>query len=287
MEARSRCSIFTYFGFLLQWGGRGGLVITNNKTIHLDTGKFRSVDVDVEPQTVGLTSALLAWSMVGNIVGGKINLFQGTKGHTCDNLLSAQLVTGTGDVIEVLETPIGPEKELFNQLKEADPRYIMVMFSRDNFVVAAELWEVVSRSPAPMIAGFVLMTAPPRMPNARQPVVLTQASYLGPQAGADKAFAHWNDTAIAERAITVRPGLFKLTRMNMQRDAMMTKGSNMDCYNSLVKALSGATFIVLQRGLLTQAVPWDLADEYVEAGCQYGRDILEVKTLPRGRRTPS
>ncbi|KAI1737281.1 hypothetical protein F4680DRAFT_217629 [Xylaria scruposa] len=86
--------------------------------------------------------------------------------------------------------------------------------------------QVVLRSPARMTAGFVLMAAPPGMPNAKQPVVLAQASYLGPQADADEAFAHWNDTAIAERAITVKPGSFELTGMNMQRDAMMTKGSN-------------------------------------------------------------
>ncbi|KAI0863683.1 FAD-binding domain-containing protein [Xylaria cubensis] len=352
---------------LPQCGGCGGLVVTNNKTIHLDMGKFRSVDVDVVSQTVTFGGGTLTkdlqpavtekgfytgWpnlgvvGMVGNILGGGINLFQGTKGHTCDNLVSAQLVTGTGDIIEVSETSTGSEKELFNQLKGAGAGFgvvlsmtmriyptaelglagnskipdIMVMFSRDNFDAAAELWEVVSRSPARMTAGFVLMAAPPGMPNAGQPVVMAQASYLGAQADADEAFAYWKDTAVAERAITVKPGSFELTRMNMQRDAMMTKGSNMDCYNCLVKELSGATFsraanrfaefvdaygpniarcmTVLHpmhanalmkasegqeswmchrdRNFMVQTVPWDLAEEYVEAGRQYGRDILEI-----------
>lgn len=30
------------------------------------------------------------------------------------------------------------------------------------------------------------------------------------------------------------------------------------------------------RNFMVQAVRWDLADEYVEAGRQYGRDILEI-----------
>ncbi|KAI1756940.1 FAD-binding domain-containing protein [Xylaria castorea] len=364
---------------LPQCGGCGGLVVTNNKTIHLDMGKFRSVNVDVESQTVTFGGGTLtkdlqpavtekgfytgwpnlgAVGMVGNILGGGINLFEGTKGHTCDNLLGAQLVTGTGDIIEVSETSTGPERELFDQLKGAGAGFgvvlsmtmhiyptaelglagnekipdIMIMFSRDNFDAAAELWEVVSRSPARMTAGFVLMAAPPGTPNAGQPIVLAQASYLGTQADADKAFVHWNDTAIAERAIVVKPGSSELTGMNLQRDAMMTKGSNMDCYNCLVKELSGATFLRAanrfaefvdaygpniarcmtalhpmhadtlmkvsegqeswmchrDRNFMVQAVPWNLTDEYVEAGRQYGRDILEiVRTEDSSKGTPN
>ncbi|KAI0447825.1 FAD-binding domain-containing protein [Xylaria telfairii] len=352
---------------LPQCGGCGGLVITNNKTIYLDMGKFRSVNVDVKSQTVTFGGGTLTkdlqpavtekgfytgWpnlgvvGMVGNILGGGINLFQGNKGHTCDNLLSAQLVTGTGDIIEVSEISTGPKKELFNQLKGAGAGFgvvlsmtmriyptaelgladnskipdIMAMFSRDNFDAAAKLWEAVSLGPAGLTAGFVLMAAPPGMPNAGQPIVIAQASYPGPQADADKAFAPWNDPDIAGRAVMVKPGSSELTRMNMQRDAMMTKGFNMDCYNCLVKELSGATFLRLatrfaefadaygsniarstttlhpmhadalvkvsegqeswmchrDRNFMVQAVPWDLTDEYVEAGRQYGRDVLEI-----------
>ncbi|KAI0470176.1 FAD-binding domain-containing protein [Xylaria cf. heliscus] len=350
-----------------QCGGCGGLVVTNNKTIYLDMGKFRSVEVDVESQTVTFGGGTLTkdfqpavaekgfytgWpnlgvvGMVGNILGGGINLFQGTKGHACDNLISAQLVTGTGDIIHVSETSTGPEKELFDQLKGAGAGFgvvlsmtsriyptaelgladnsripeIMAMFSRENFDAAAELWDALSHAPARMTAGFVLTAAPPGTPNAGQPVILTQASYPGPQADADAAFAPWNDPAISKRAILVKPGSSELASMNVQRDAVMTKGPNMDCYNGLVKELSSATFLraakrfaefvdtygsnigrcmtVLHpmhtdglvkasegqeswmchrdRNFMVQTVPWNLADEYVEAGRQYGLDILEI-----------
>ncbi|KAI0457797.1 FAD-binding domain-containing protein [Xylaria acuta] len=352
---------------LPECGGCGGVVVTNNKTLYLDMGKFRSVDVDVKSHTVTFGGGTLTkdlqpavtekgfytgWpnlgvvGMVGTILGGGVNLFQGTKGHTCDNLIGAQLVTGSGDVIEVSETSTGPEKELFDQLKGAGAGFgvvlsmtmriyptaelglankskipdIMVMFLRDNFDAAAELWEVLSRAPARMTGGFVLMAAPPATPNAGEPIVLAQASYPGPQADADKAFAPWNGPAIAERAVMVQPGSSELTRMNLQRDATMTKGSNMDCYNCLVKELSGPTLLraanrftefvdtyglniercmtILHlmhadalmkvsegqeswmchrdRNFMVQTVPWNLADEYVEAGRQYALDILEI-----------
>ncbi|KAI8954082.1 FAD-binding domain-containing protein [Xylaria longipes] len=341
---------------LPQCGGCGGLVITNSKTLYLDMEKFHS-DVDVESQTVTFGGGTLTkdlqpavsekgfytgWAhfgavgMVGTILGGGINLFQGTKGHTCDNLIGAQLVTGAGEIIEVSETSAGSEKELFNQLKGAGAGFGVVlsmtmriyptaelgtaMFSRDNFDAAAKLWELVSRAPAPITASFILMAGPPGTPNAGKPIVIAQASYPGPQADADKAFAPWIDPVIRERAIMVKPGSSELTRMNMQRDAMMTKGSNTDCHNCLVKELSGATLLRAanrfaefvdtyglniarcmtalhpmhadgltkasegqeswmchrDRNFMVQTVPWHLADEYAEAGRQYGRDILEI-----------
>ncbi|RYC58749.1 hypothetical protein CHU98_g7461 [Xylaria longipes] len=305
---------------LPQCGGCGGLVITNSKTLYLDMEKFHS-DVDVESQTVTFGGGTLTkdlqpavsekgfytgWAhfgavgMVGTILGGGINLFQGTKGHTCDNLIGAQLVTGAA--------------------KLSKSRKRTAMFSRDNFDAAAKLWELVSRAPAPITASFILMAGPPGTPNAGKPIVIAQASYPGPQADADKAFAPWIDPVIRERAIMVKPGSSELTRMNMQRDAMMTKGSNTDCHNCLVKELSGATLLRAanrfaefvdtyglniarcmtalhpmhadgltkasegqeswmchrDRNFMVQTVPWHLADEYAEAGRQYGRDILEI-----------
>ncbi|KAI0409555.1 FAD-binding domain-containing protein [Xylaria palmicola] len=352
---------------LPQCGGCGGLVITNNKTICLDMGKFRSVDVNTEAQTVTFGGGTLtrdlqptmiekgyytgwpnlgAVGIVGNILGGGLNLFQVIRGHTCDNLVSAQLVTGQGDIIEVAETSQGAEKELFNQLRGAGAGFgvilsmtmriyptaelglaedsrvpdIMAMFSRDNFGAAARLWEVLSRAPVQVNTGFVLIAAPPGTPNPGQPILVAQASYLGPQEEADEAFAPWNDPLIKGKAVVVKPGSFELASMNAQRDGKMTQGSNMDCFNGLVKELSGATLLRIanrfaefvdtygynisrcmtaltsmhpdalvrasegqeswmchrDRNFMVQTVPWDLADEYIEAGRQYGRDILQI-----------
>ncbi|KAI3322164.1 FAD-binding domain-containing protein [Xylariaceae sp. AK1471] len=352
---------------LPQCGACGGLVITNNKTIYLDMEKFRSVDVNAEARTVTFGGGTLTkdfqpavaekgfytgWpnlgvvGMVGNILGGGINLFQATKGHTCDHLVSARLVTGTGDVVEVSETSTGSKKELFYQLKGAGAGFgvilsmtmriyptaelsladnskipeVMAMFSRDNFGAATKLWEKASRAKGPLNTAFILMAAPPTMPNAGQPIVFAQASYPGPQVDADKAFEPWNDPAIKEKAIMVKPGSSDLTRMNAQRDATMKQGSNMDCYNGLIRELSSTAFLLTasrfakfvdtygsnvsrcmtvlhpmhsdalmkasegqeswmchrDRSFMVQTVPWNLADEYIEAGRQYGRDILEI-----------
>ncbi|KAI0154904.1 FAD-binding domain-containing protein [Xylariaceae sp. FL1272] len=272
---------------LPQCGGCGGLVITSNTTLILDMEKFRSVQVDTENATVtfgggtltgDLQSAVTAkgfytgWAnisavgAVGNVLGGGIGQFQSLKGHNCDNLISARLLTGDGEIIEVSKTSKGTEKELFDQLKGAGAGFCVVlsmtsriypitelhlaedklipekmaMFSRDNFEAAGKLFdEAIQVAEGPVSLGFVLAVAPNSTPA--QPVLIAQASYAGPQDEADRIFQKWNDHQ--HEAMFLRDGSSEIAKMNAQRDAMMRKVSNMDVENALMYEVSGAQVV--------------------------------------------
>ncbi|CAJ2501346.1 Uu.00g041990.m01.CDS01 [Anthostomella pinea] len=275
---------------LPQCGACGGLVITTAKTLYVDMEKFREVDVDRDARTVTFGGGALAgdvqpavtakgfytgWpnmgivGMVGNVLGGGLNLFKPIKGLTCDNLISARFVTASGDIVEVSSESTGAEKQLFNLLKGAGAGFgvilsltmriyptaelgladgtgiseVMAMFAREDFDAAAKLWEMVSQSPSPMSVIFVFMAAPPNMSIAGQPVIMAQGMYPGPASEAQKAFAPFNAPGIKDRAIMVKPGTTQLETMNAQRDAMAKKGRNMDVYNGLVYNLSPETLL--------------------------------------------
>ncbi|KAI1496069.1 FAD-binding domain-containing protein [Biscogniauxia marginata] len=237
--------------------------------------------------------------MVGNVLLGGINLLMVIMGHACDNLVGARLVTASGEIVEVSASSSGSKRDLYNVLKGAGAGFgvvlsltlriypttdlslvdgnkiseVVAMFAKKDFDAAAKLWEILSQSKdhGPLSAGFVLMAAPPTMSNAGEPIIVAQGSYPGPASEAEKAFAPWNAPEIQEKAIMVKPGLTDLNTMNAQRDAMTTKGKNMDCYNGLVKELSAETFL---RGANRFAA-------FVEAyGANIGRTMTVFQSMP-------
>jgi hypothetical protein len=67
--------------------------------------------------------------------------------------------------------------------------------------------------------------------------------YPGPEEVAQRAFAPFHEPSIKEKAVAVVPSLNDIRTMSVQRDRVMLKGENMDCYNGLVKNLSSKTLI--------------------------------------------
>ncbi|KAI1329199.1 FAD-binding domain-containing protein [Xylariaceae sp. FL0255] len=294
-------------------GACGGLVVTNNKTFLLDMERFRSVSIDTDAQTVTFGGGALTrdvqpavtetgfytgWpnlgyvGMVGNILGGGINLVQGKRGHACDNLISARLVTGSGAIVTVSSTSTGPEKDLFNQLKGAGTGFGVVLsmtlriyptvelgladnskipsirawFSRENFSVAASLWDKIIEENIVSNIGFILTVAPPFLPIAGQPCIMADASYLGSQEDAERAFKPFIDPAVKEKATMIMSSSSEITTMNDMRDKIMRKGSNMDCFNGLMKELSSATII-------------RAAEKWCDLVVTHGKDVGQTMTV--------
>ncbi|KAI1336954.1 FAD-binding domain-containing protein [Xylariaceae sp. FL0016] len=298
---------------LPQCGACGGVVVTMSKTLYVDMEKFRSVQVDADAQAVTFGGGALTWDvlpavtgrgfytawpnigavgLVGNILGGGINLVQGIRGHTCDNLISARMVTASGEVVEVSSSSTGREKELFNVLKGAGAGFgvilsltcriypmseldledgtkiseIDAMFTQENFDAAGEQWEKFQGYQGKAALNFVLMTGPPNCPTPGKPVIVFGGSFAGPASEAEKAFAPLQDPRIKNKAAFAMPKLTEFGKMNDRRDMMMRKGAHLDCFNGLMKNLSKKSFL-------------RAADRFAELLDKHGADIGAKMTV--------
>jgi hypothetical protein len=203
-------------------------------------------------------------------LGGGLNLFINSKGFSCDNIIGVRIVTGTGDITALSSESTGDEKQLLNLLRGAGSGLGVVisvtlrlypvaelglaegnacpsaiaMFSRDNFEFVAELWESVTPvTQGGIFAGFMFSVGPPGSPLAGQPVIMLSLRYTGPPAAAKKAFEPFLTSEVRKHASMVHEFTFPLENMNDQGDANMTKGRNMDCFNSMIASISGASLL--------------------------------------------
>ncbi|KAH9908974.1 FAD-binding domain-containing protein [Xylariomycetidae sp. FL2044] len=306
---------------LPQCGACGGVVVTSRRTLYLDMEKFRSVQVDAGARTVTFGGGALTadvqpavtskgfysgWAnsgfvgMVGNILGGGLGQFMGTRGYTCDYLLSARIVTASGDIVQVSyddESDGAEKKELFHTLKGAGAGLgvvlsmtariyplaelnlvegvktpqIAAVFAREDFDAAAALWDRLSRGrPAAASVTFALLRALPVMPNAGQPIIMVRGSFTGSEEEAGKAFEPFRAPELEARGIAARPSLVDVTTANLWHDRAFTKGKSMDSFNGLIKGLSGEQVVRAARRFA------DFVEQHGEASGRCMTTLVQV-----------
>ncbi len=214
--------------------------------------------------------------MVGSLLGGGLGPFTGLHGYSCDQLISARIITSTGDIISVSKDSKADEEELVNlirgagvglgiitsvtlrmykistlELEEGDKVvHYTAMFSEPSFGFAADLYASLTPVADPRLGlGCMLTTAPPAMPGGGSPVMMIAGHFIGSKAAAEKAFGCLVDKKTTDQAIFARLSTTELASMSAQSDARFSApapGYN-DIFNGLVQNISAETILAASR----------------------------------------
>lgn len=137
VQAALRFAKANNLSVVVSGGGHGTFVSVNPKTLYLDMGEFKTIELNKEKGTVRIGAGVVTGELsktlakegyytplpnsnavgaVGCIIGGGNTPLNGLHGWMVDIVVSFRVVTAGGDIVEVSSSSTGKELTIFNAL---------------------------------------------------------------------------------------------------------------------------------------------------------------------------
>ena len=201
--------------------------------------------------------------MIGALLGGGSNIFNGRHGFMIDHVLSIRLVTGNGTILEVSPDSEGEEKNLFNALcggghglgiilsitlrafriknLDMDKNKIWVrklIFPAGSIDIAAQLYEKLLDHPPEMVLVMGFARAPKGSPQAGAPMIILTVEYFGPSTKAKEAAAATFEPDVIKATIVEEVEQVAMERINDAGEQLNQHGGYKEMYSSLNKRVT-------------------------------------------------
>ncbi|KKY21992.1 putative fad binding domain protein [Phaeomoniella chlamydospora] len=262
-------------------GGHGSFVPINSNTLYLDLNKFTSISLNEESKSVqfggGVTAGQLVKAcaergyytlypnangvgMVGAILGGGNNPFNGMHGIASDHLISIRLVTGIGNIVIISRESDSNEARLFNAfcggghglgvVTAAEIRIFPIkdlgmdneriwmrklVFPPPAIDFAARLFVSLLHPSSKMLPMLVFARAPPNSPVPGAPVIMLTVQYYGRAATAENEAAILFDPEVDVKAIMSETTQIPVTSINDIAERLGFHGGYKEFYHCFLK----------------------------------------------------